>query len=644
MSEKVKKTRKTKAGNNVKPKVTPDQLENPKSRVEAYLHVLANNPKNIAGLNLQNIPSPKSRVEWLLRYLCEQGVGGGGGAINPQTLIDVNLQGNKLVFNRQGEPAKEIDLKQILKADNIFFDNATADLGQGIDTVQAAIEILAEYAKDAANTHVVPNNQGLITLAGLKTGDVVHVVDSNGVQDYTGTVVGVANKPMTLIYDNGATGNKLRVVSTKWNHLKDVSEYPKRNIFNKNEVLDGQWVGAGGTSIGSNPNWRCAKIPCTPGGTLTIIKDNARANDSQNHAVFSDTNAYLGVITDGGRNVAGVGRVYKININANTYPNASYIVVNMNKEPNKDYTVDPSKVMVFNENIPDADLPREYVHHSKENQVVFIDGDKVSLSFNKKDTTLKSTTVQDAIIELNGKIAQQGGGTVTSVNGQPPAAGGGNVVLNAEHIPYAANINGVNVTHTKGALDQLNTKFDNYVPITDTTTTGTGVDNANKVVRLDGGKINANMLPNIPIGVEKVEYDGDKILTVTTNGQAQQHNLEALVGIKTINSNAGQDGNFNINTHEEIDRAGAEAKLGNYKNGDTVKITDNGKTYLCVKDTEQNFDTKFIILDKDVVAGNNGVTDINYEKATHELVLVGGDNDAKRIKLEDLVSKLIQNK
>lgn len=70
------------------------------------------------------------------------------------------------------------------------------------------------------------------------------------------------------------------------------------------------------------------------------------------------------------------------------------------------------------------------------NPIPFVDGQliqvgsEVSLKFDNSNSTLKSTTVNSAIKELNDKIANASSGTVTSVNGQAPS-GTGEVTLTA---------------------------------------------------------------------------------------------------------------------------------------------------------------------------------------------------------------------
>lgn len=86
-------------------------LENPQSRAEAYLHYI-NNTGRIA---FNQLPSPQSRIEYLIMYLCEQihlgNIGGGGGGVAPIEYIrNAELAGEILTLTKQDGSAVRVDL------------------------------------------------------------------------------------------------------------------------------------------------------------------------------------------------------------------------------------------------------------------------------------------------------------------------------------------------------------------------------------------------------------------------------------------------------------------------------------------------------------------------------------------------------
>lgn len=223
--------------------------------------------------------------------------------------------------------------------------------------------------------------------------------------------------------------------------------------------------------------------------------------------------------------------------------------------------------------------------------------DATNVNYDNNQTNLAALNVQAAIDEIHGIL--KGGynasnydnatgkltlikvdgqrdeydlatGTVRQVNGKDPDPNG-NVVVEAGDINYS-NVNSqLPAQNVQTAIDEVNNKFNNYVPIANVTNTG-GIANADKVVQLDGqGLLNANMLPKVATN----EY------------------------------------------YEVADMPEAENKKADCQNGDVIKVLDTNKTYLCVDATKQNFNDAFIDITPQII--NVGVTDVTYNDNTFTL-------------------------
>lgn len=124
----------------------------------------------------------------------------------------------------------------VVNSEHIGYDNTTSNL-VATDVKGAIDELKRDMALiESSNIYIVENNQALNTLLGqnkLQKGDIVYIIDSNGVVDFNG--VGVANNgnPVAMIYDSDIqiVGNKLRIFSkfdTPINISADVVSYNDR--------------------------------------------------------------------------------------------------------------------------------------------------------------------------------------------------------------------------------------------------------------------------------------------------------------------------------------------------------------------------------------------------------------------------------
>lgn len=222
-----------------------------------------------------------------------------------------------------------------------------------------------------------------------------------------------ANKNKQHIGVYGIIGNHIRVRDflkdyvTEWKDLEYATQSTNFNIFNPSTFEHGKYYNSIGT-LASDTNWGNFKIPCSGGDTFTLFK---KTHDSIN----------LGLLS-GGRWVQNLKVSYnndngwvKYTINIPQTGQFDSISIPVHKQTNN-YK---SGVMLFS---GDVQAPAEFIPFTN-NRVVSIDGENVAITFDSSGTTLTSGTTVDAIKELDSKIINAGGGTVTSVNGEQPQNG-----------------------------------------------------------------------------------------------------------------------------------------------------------------------------------------------------------------------------
>lgn len=119
----------------------------------------------------------------------------------------------KTVNSQQADAAGNV----IINSEHIRYDNTTSHLVS--DNVKAAIDELKNDMAllNSSDIFIVPDNAELSTLLGQNTlnhGDLVYIIDSTDVVDFTNTNVNNGSDPVAMIYDNNiTTGNKLRIFS-----------------------------------------------------------------------------------------------------------------------------------------------------------------------------------------------------------------------------------------------------------------------------------------------------------------------------------------------------------------------------------------------------------------------------------------------
>ena len=338
----------------------------------------------------------------------------------------------------------------------------------------------------------------------FNSGDVVYIIDSTGVEDYTSTDVNNNGRAVSLIYDENVNGFRLfskdsekinlkaglvaveppidginnaqgvmelfnrKFVSnlsydvtnralnqtkggqesevmnglvTTWGHLDYTTEYKIDNIFIKDTIIDGECYHNNGVIV-YDSDWCRVNIPCTPGETISIAK---KAHDSQ---VVTYLNASGGRIDGANINYRNVNGWVHYIVTVPNNNDITQISVNIYKPRNP---LDNDSVMIYRGNkVPSVDYCPP-----NNGRLVILDGDRVELTFDPTGTNLTSVKAHEAIKELDKKIANinVGGGTVTSVNGHQ-----GTVTLTGADID--ANVNGSNTTiqeHLAAIKNDLNT-------------------------------------------------------------------------------------------------------------------------------------------------------------------------------------------
>ena len=191
--------------------------------------------------------------------------------------------------------------------------------------------------------------------------------------------------------------------------------------------------------------------------------------------------------------------------------------------------------------------------------------DSIKVSFDNTVSQLNSTNVKDAIDELNTKIINAGGGTVTKVNGVDPNPDG-EVIIGIANLPDVKNE--IDLKADTTYVDN------NFIKNVDAVDSSTGANEAGKIVKLDvAGKINENMLPDVAIS----NYD-----TVADLNEAEQ-------------------------------------KKATYQNGDVFHTLDNGKKYLIINSVAPNFADSYVELTQQAIV--QGVTDVTYEPNTQQITV-----------------------
>ena len=401
----------------------------------------------------------------------------------------------------------------IINAEHIPYNNATSNL---LSTdVQKAIDELKRdmVLLDTSDIHIVSDSAELTTLLGqgtLKKGDLIYIINSNGVVDFNGNNVGNGGDPVAMIYDSDITisGNKLRVFSkfdTPINISADIVTYndqvaqlgadnvqdaivklnekfvsdviydePTRTLKQtkngqETDVVTGivtKWgdleyttqsrlknVFDKNTQVEDNKRFYFDHIEENPNWKIAKIPCQAGDEFTIIKNVDNDS-SQIGLFDVGDVFIQKDSATHKL-VNGrrvyrlaipNNVHNVSYFVVSM-----QNGVTNVDEVMIFSGNVADSNIPTNYIPFA-DGASVIIDSNEVALSFDKTGTSLTSVTVHSAIKELDKKVVNTG--TVKRVNSQNPNSQG-EVTVNAEHINYDDALTNLRANNVQDAIKKL---------------------------------------------------------------------------------------------------------------------------------------------------------------------------------------------
>lgn len=343
-----------------------------------------------------------------------------------------------------------------------------------------------------------------------------------------------------LKYVKNGLETEITKVVTEWKDLEYTTQSSLKNVFDKNtQVEDNKRYYY--DRIQENQDWKIARIPCQAGDEFTIIKSDR--NDSSQIGLFEASGVHIQSTSATYKLVKG-RVVYHLTI-PSSVNNVSYFVVSMEKN-----ITNSDEVMVFKENVVDNDIPTNYVPFT-DGATVIINSSEVALSFDGTGTNLSSSTVHSAIKELSGKIANAGGGTVTSVNNKQPNDQGEVTVGIADIQGLQGQLDGkVNTTevgNSANLIPRLNNGklVDTIIPELAITRIVDATNQADALAKVNSG--------NIQVG-DSVRLTGEqnKVYQYTggTTGIFTDRFIEISQGdatVKTINNQSPVNGNVTIN-------------------------------------------------------------------------------------------------
>lgn len=128
-----------------------------------------------------------------------------------------NINNTELQLEKNNGQFVNVDLAPVLVDDKIVFNAGTT--GMLATNVQEAIHELKRDMGllDDSNVYIVPDEaelNNLLAQTALKTGDIIYIINSDGVVDFNDINVNNGTNPVAMIYDDALnTGNKLRIFS-----------------------------------------------------------------------------------------------------------------------------------------------------------------------------------------------------------------------------------------------------------------------------------------------------------------------------------------------------------------------------------------------------------------------------------------------
>lgn len=203
---------------------------------------------------------------------------------------------------------------------------------------------------------------------------------------------------------------------TRWTDLDHVQEYTHTNVLDYSKVIPNKAIDGSGEHINASADWGTIEFPVTANEDYTLL----RQRNANVKIRFEDNNgSKVGFINDPAPASNGWHRC-KFTIPSGATKGILEVRVTQGNE---------YQTMIFLGDQLNLSVDTNNPISFADGQLIQV-GSEVSLKFDNSNSTLKSTTVNSAIKELNDKIANAGSGTVTSVNGEIPV--GGNVTLTSQ--------------------------------------------------------------------------------------------------------------------------------------------------------------------------------------------------------------------
>lgn len=234
-----------------------------------------------------------------------------------------------------------------------------------------------------------------------------------------------------------------------WGNLKYTSGYKYENLLDYDSRVQGKFFPNNGSGdVQDAWHWSIFHCPVKPNEEYTVLR---KFGDSGRYVFYNQQGNVVEVLEVNMKN--DINDWHRNFVKVPDNPDIAHMAFCF--QTYRDDLNVKGRIMLLKESNVREEL--DFIPYSNGSMVV-VDADKVAMQFNNSGTSLQSNNLVGAIKELDGKIVNAGGGTVTSVNNQQPN-GQGNVTVDATHI----KLDGQNSQTVKQEFDTLNGRVDNCV-------------------------------------------------------------------------------------------------------------------------------------------------------------------------------------
>lgn len=351
------------------------------------------------------------------------GIGQGGGA-NPNPNPDAftqarfDAQTNELVLTTAGGVAIPVNLSNIKPA-------ITQGVIKKVELVgkELVIEDVDGQIVQIPLSRVLGGVDITLTqIQGIQSDNVQGAIEElNGkfIEDITfdTAIDNTTNKPKNTLKKtkNGTETNVINHVVTDWQDLEYTERYTTYNALDFSKVIPNKSIDNLGNigDITSN-EWGIVEFNVEQGEYTVVrqrgvpIKIILTGEQVAEQFVYINNTVDFPIIKNWHR--------YVLNVPQGFTKATMELKISQGNE---------KQTMVLRGNQTQLDIPVDKPIPFTDKKLIQVS--EVSLGFDNSNSSLTSTTVESAIKELNKKIANAGGGTVTSVNGEIPVDG--NVAL-----------------------------------------------------------------------------------------------------------------------------------------------------------------------------------------------------------------------